>query len=436
MTSSMCEDVNQQGREPIKNCLITSAGRYLARCVHPSASVANIIYFSRSGDDLESSHLVSLTDYRDKETDCQCKDHFAALTKFCPAIKVQLFCVHVYAQDRHEGSTGLQRPQTQGHYRVAPKHPGVTITIPQNSRADWGFNNDDMGRMLIPVEYFQEYNDNPVHIRLLINAGDSEYNVTAVNTPAYLYEDPSKYNPHKIFRGLLRGPFLIRCFRALFLSPASGTSLVKEIWSTRFGLVKKYGINQITEPHIVYTAIQARFALGSQEIWSGQDATFEYEVFTNTLFELFSLDKTWTRETLAWWNVQIFGRSTGLASKTPVSSSSGGLVAMAKAELSWRANEESAERAAVEREAAERAEAERAAAERAAAILGANTEDNELEAGPTSNVDSTSRHRIPGEDDKDDNSEELPARLSQKRGVNATGSKQTQSRPAKKSRQR
>ncbi|KAF8267703.1 hypothetical protein EI94DRAFT_1801346 [Lactarius quietus] len=404
MTSSMREDVNQRGREPIKNCLIMSAGRYLARCVHPSTSVANIVYFSQSGDNLESSHL-------DEETDRQCKDHFATLTKFCPAIGAQLVsntslveeCLKIgmraaWASDTHKlkGITGLLLST-----------PGVTITIPKNSRADRGFNNDDMGQMLIPVEYFQEYNDDPVHIRLLIITGDSEYNVTAVNTPAYLYEDPSKYNPRKIFRGLLRGPFLIRCF------------------------LKKYGINQITEPHIIYTAIKARFALGSQEIWSGQDAMFEYEVFTNTLFELFSLDKTWTRETLAWWNVQIFGGSTGLASKTPVSSSSGGLVAMAKAELSWRANEESAERAE-----AERAEVERAAAERAAAILRANTEDDELEAGLTSDVDSTSRCRIPGEDDKDDNSEELPARLSQKWGVNATGSKQTQSRPAKKSRRR
>ncbi|KAF8257384.1 hypothetical protein EI94DRAFT_1709143 [Lactarius quietus] len=236
--------------------------------------------------------------------------------------------------------------------------PGVIYTIPQNLRVNWGFNNDDTGKMLIPVEYFQEYNDNPV----------------------------CKYDPSKIFRGLLQGLFLTH----------------------------KYGISQITEPHIVYTAIQVRFVFGSQEIWSGQDAMFDYEVFTNTLFELFGLDKTWTRETLTWWNVQIFGRSTGLASKT--------LRESLQREQLWR---EQLLRVAAGRAAVERVAAERAAAERAAAILRANTKDNELEAGLTSDANTTIRHHIPSEDDdNDNNSEELPMCLRLKRGVNVTGSKQ------------
>ncbi|KAF8262588.1 hypothetical protein EI94DRAFT_1704672 [Lactarius quietus] len=293
-----------------------SAGQYLVRCVHPSTSGVNIVYFSWSGDNLESSHFNT------------------GLVK--ERLKIGKRAARASNAHKLKGIMGLLLTT-----------PGVIYTIPQNLRVNWGFNNDDTGKMLIPVEYFQES---------LINTGDSAYNMTAVNTLAYLYEDPSKYDPSKIFRGLLQGLFLTH----------------------------KYGISQITEPHIVYTAIQVRFVFGSQEIWSGQDAMFDYEVFTNTLFELFGLDKTWTRETLTWWNVQIFGRSTGLASKT--------LRESLQREQLWR---EQLLRVAAGRAAVERVAAERAAAERAAAILRANTKDNELEAGLTSDANTPSGTAFP-----------------------------------------
>ena len=37
-----------------------------------------------------------------------------------------------------------------------------TIGLSPTKRAGWGFNDDNMGRMLIPVEYIEEYNDDPV----------------------------------------------------------------------------------------------------------------------------------------------------------------------------------------------------------------------------------------------------------------------------------
>ena len=30
---------------------------------------------------------------------------------------------------------------------------------------------------------------------------------------------------------------------------------------------------------------------------------FDYADFVNILFKIFKLDKTWTKETLAWWNM-------------------------------------------------------------------------------------------------------------------------------------
>ena len=45
-----------------------------------------------------------------------------------------------------------------------------------------------------------------------------------------------------------------------------------------------------------------RYALGPQDHWTSRDGMFDYADFANILFEIFKLDKTWTKETLAWWN--------------------------------------------------------------------------------------------------------------------------------------
>ncbi|KAN0140598.1 hypothetical protein V8E53_001807 [Lactarius tabidus] len=349
-----------------KKCPIVSTGRYLARCVHPCASVANIIHFAQELEFGEERQLNALGDHMIGQ--------YNTIVDFYPLLKALL----PRDSDRVEGRlrSGMRSARASDAHKLKAitgallTRPELPIALLHNTRADRGFNNDDTGRMLIPAHYFEEYNVDPVRVRALLNAGDPAYSVTAENTPAFLYEDPTKYNPDNVLAGLMRGYFLIRCFRALFISPVAGVDPLTVPTSTRVGLVKKYELSQVTVSHIVYTAIQARFALGSQETWTGTDAMFNYDAFTGILFEVFKLDTTWTKETIAWWNTQVFGNSNGLASGSPGASKSG-LLAMAKAQLSRRADEEAAERAAAERAAVDRAAAESAAAERAAAARAA-----------------------------------------------------------------
>lgn len=47
-------------------------------------------------------------------------------------------------------------------------------------------------------------------IRARVNAGDAKYRVTASYPPAFLYEDPDKYDPEDVLAGLMRGYFLVR----------------------------------------------------------------------------------------------------------------------------------------------------------------------------------------------------------------------------------
>ena len=175
-------------------------------------------------------------------------------------------------------------------------------------------------------------------VRMLMNAGHLAYCVTAVHPLVFLYEEPDKYDHSNILQGLMRGYFLIwvsshcmqgdsdiywcpcQCFQALFISPAAGINPLTGPTPIRVGLLKRYELSKVTIPVIIYTAIQvsrssmkdglirgwhgqARFALGSQDVWSGRDAMFDYGEFAGVLFEIFKLDKTWTNETIAWWNM-------------------------------------------------------------------------------------------------------------------------------------
>ena len=110
-------------------------------------------------------------------------------------------------------------------------------------------------------------------VRASVNAGDPTFEVTAQMSPVFLYKDPSKYDPQDVLAGLLRGLYLVRvsnfifhcdvsqwpcqCLRALYISPTSSLKQSSAMpMPAQLGLIKKYGIVKITEPHIVYAALQ------------------------------------------------------------------------------------------------------------------------------------------------------------------------------------
>lgn len=55
---------------------------------------------------------------------------------------------------------------------------------------------------------------------------------------------------------------------------------------------------------------QARFFLGTTEVWCAQDGDFNLEEFHTGIMQLFELDTAelaneWATETLAWWNMYV-----------------------------------------------------------------------------------------------------------------------------------
>ncbi|KAH8984505.1 hypothetical protein EDB92DRAFT_1819043 [Lactarius akahatsu] len=127
------------------------------------------------------------------------------------------------------------------------------LTLNRDSKSDRGFNHDTFGRLLIPIQHFVEYDSDP--LRTKVNGGVKGYKVTAHDTPAFLYEDPSKYNPDDILFGFMQGYFLAR---------------------------------------LVNTSIVAYVAI--QQAWSSKDEDFDYEEFANNIFKVFKENEEWPKQ--------------------------------------------------------------------------------------------------------------------------------------------
>lgn len=305
--------------------------------------------------------------------------------------------------------------------RFASETVGTQIGLDGDSKMDRGFNHNKLGRLLIPVEYIKEYDRDPICMREKVK-GDARYKVTAHRSPAFLYEDPDDYNPKHVLQGFLRGKFLVFCFRAIFTGPRGsirGPSMIQA--PTRTGMAGIYGLLTVKIPMIAYSAVQARFALSEQQTWTGNDGAFSYEVFFETLLKVFEVDRNWGKETLSWWNEQIFGHRDGLASlRSTEADASDGILAKAMAQAENRRADE------LLAAAAERTAMEEPYREVTPSTDPLDNEPSDNEASPPSRRRTPSTRGTPGGDDDDSGEEHdrggLPALQSRKQSVQRVAS--------------
>ncbi|KAF8261666.1 hypothetical protein EI94DRAFT_1705351 [Lactarius quietus] len=188
--------------------------------------------------------------------------------------------------------------------RLASK-TGVEILLSMDAKSDHGFNHNELGQMLIPIEHAKEFANDPAGIRVKINEGVDDYQVTGRDMPTFLYEDPEKYDPEDMLSGFMRGYFLAHCLRAIFKGPkASMNRPTTHERPTHGSVAHLCRLEEVTVPMMVYVAIQnkAQFALSLQQTWSRMDGTFSYKDFVEVLLSVFEHDKEWTKSTIRWWN--------------------------------------------------------------------------------------------------------------------------------------
>ncbi|KAH9069854.1 hypothetical protein EDB83DRAFT_2674202 [Lactarius deliciosus] len=335
-------DERSDGNQEDNELVFVNTGRYIKRCVHLFASISNILVVAQEnlnpGSNPEGIRLS--------------KEGIRRYTEYCE--KVMAFCPRLQTLLEQHGkvprkvSEDLQLGMRTARSSDAHTLKGLagrlasTSQTPFNlsidSKSDRGFNHDDLGRMLIPIDYLDVYNLDPADVVEKINDVNNEYNVTADLLPAFLYEDPDYYNPDNLLEGFMRGYFLVRCFRTIFIAAGSAmeepSTMTKSVHA---GLSKKYGMTTVTVPALAW------FSISSQQTWSCKEGPFDYDTFAETLFGLFEVDQDWTRETISWWNLHVFGHRNGLTSMGSTSgNTSNGALARAKAQAAQRRIEEAA----------------------------------------------------------------------------------------------
>ncbi|KAH8989012.1 hypothetical protein EDB86DRAFT_2831772 [Lactarius hatsudake] len=356
----------QTSREAFVTC-----GKYLLRCVHPFISVDQLIYTAQE-------HMYPI-DYTaiSEETHSAYAVHWSAALMFSATLQKRVKQQDPEMKDVEQGlSEGIRNGRSSDAYRLKTNTAMLisktkeNLTLSRDSKSDRGFNHDTFGQLLIPIQHFTEYDSDPLGVRTKVNGSVKGYKVTAHDAPAFLYEDPSKYNSDDVLARFMRGYFLARCLRLIFMGPRTAIHRLRPNQKpSRTCVARLFNLESVSPSIVVYVAIQARFTLSSQQAWSSKDEDFDYEEFADNIFHVFDENEEWAEQTIRWWNMELFGKEDGSKLMGPTqANTSNGFLAKARAQTAKRhADEAAAEMAAADEAAADEAAADEAAADEAAA---------------------------------------------------------------------
>ncbi|KAH9911510.1 uncharacterized protein B0H18DRAFT_1102640 [Fomitopsis serialis] len=161
-------------------------------------------------------------------------------------------------------------------------------------------------RMLCPRNQRDEFDEDREKFCQSVRAINGRH-IDHEDWPSLLYCE-TEYNPEALDWGLLKSPFLLKCWKTTFLGPSSVTTTVpgQVKKGGRQTVAKMYGVTKVDEYSILYVALIARFLLSSVLEWHADDGPFSGMGFFKNALSLFE-DDEWRNDTLAWWNAQVFG---------------------------------------------------------------------------------------------------------------------------------
>ncbi|KAI6154801.1 hypothetical protein BKA82DRAFT_23215 [Pisolithus tinctorius] len=191
-----------------------------------------------------------------------------------------------------------------------------SIPPTDTSKSLRSFHHPQLARLLCPHKYISEFDQNPnQYIDRVLN-GDLIFKVWLL--PSFLYDQTKPYNPDDIQDSLLRGHVLF--YKHIFCgrSTAVGASTI----TTKPSKNKIHSIKEVSEFMIAYAAVMAYFTLSSEEMFRKAAGGLVYGDFYCTIISLFEEKETdpWVKETLAWWNQQIYGNNSSEDSNSDLGS--------------------------------------------------------------------------------------------------------------------
>ncbi|KAI0038498.1 hypothetical protein FA95DRAFT_1613349 [Auriscalpium vulgare] len=182
--------------------------------------------------------------------------------------------------------------------------------VGSGSKADRGYNNAALARMLCPGRDLATFDDDPDAARQMMQ--DNRIKVTGDKVPSFAWEH-GIYNPGNLFDGLFRGQYPLRVLRDIFTSPSSALHGPSgRTRASRPSVNRLCQVDTVTVAMIAYAMVQARYALTSRESFNVSDGVFNYHTFYLKIIKMFSINADWTKETLRWFNLQVYGHEDGM----------------------------------------------------------------------------------------------------------------------------
>ncbi|KAJ7695463.1 hypothetical protein B0H17DRAFT_1198688 [Mycena rosella] len=186
---------------------------------------------------------------------------------------------------------------------------GVTATQPRKiqtggTKVDRGFAHLVTARLLLPVKHAPTE-----ETFTLIRTG--QLVVLGTELPYFMFRDGYVFNPDDLEDGLLEGHTLFAVAKHIHQGPSAA---LKPAGYTRgkAGNAALNGVTFLTGRDVTYLACQLRFALSSQQSWSGMDGSCNYQVFFWSIVDLLRGEEG--QEIINCFNYAVFG--TSVATKT------------------------------------------------------------------------------------------------------------------------
>ncbi|KAJ7575751.1 hypothetical protein C8J56DRAFT_801090, partial [Mycena floridula] len=184
-----------------------------------------------------------------------------------------------------------------------PADPSTDIInpplVPGRSKANRGVNHAHIAALFCPRK----------HMARMLTCSEDAYDLSlqdgniALNSkqlPAFLY-DWDMFDPEDPEIGLFHGHISVRVTRAIFTSPSSALTGVKEK-ASRQSNGQIHRSKKMTAPMVAYSVVQAYFALCAQESWRQTDGEFNIKMFYKRILDLLNdPDDIWATDTLKWW---------------------------------------------------------------------------------------------------------------------------------------
>ncbi|KAF8834665.1 hypothetical protein BDN67DRAFT_1072638 [Paxillus ammoniavirescens] len=189
-----------------------------------------------------------------------------------------------------------------------------TITPPivngSGRRSHLGLSHAVFAGFIIPVDYLQLYEDDPVLTLKEIEGG--RLDMDADHFPAVLWSgNPpgADYDPDNMQDGLFQGYLLVMSH--IFLGPLTAMGHVSHATCSCNAVL--HDMTTVEPEHLAYGCVQAHFIISSMNQWNEDDSTFNYRIFYYNVVSLICdcKDKVWVADLLKWWNVQLFKNENG-----------------------------------------------------------------------------------------------------------------------------